>query len=127
MSSNIALISKSLFKRPNINFDIRLFSSSSRLIGVDISASSVKMVELSKLGKDVHDLRLEGYAIEPMPAEAIIDGNINNLEQVGECILRAWKRMGARQKYRLALPSASVVTKKLVSPRDCAKMILLFR
>jgi len=115
----MALTSKSLFKKPsfrklNFNFDINLFSSGSRLIGVDISASSVKMVELSKPGKNAHDLRLEGYAIEPMPAEAIIDGNINHLEQVGECILRAWKRMGARQKnIALALPSASVVTKKI--------------
>ncbi len=128
MSSNIALISKSLFKRPNINFDIRLFSSNSRLIGVDISASSVKMVELSKLGKDAHDLRLEGYAIEPMPAEAIIDGNINNLEQVGECILRAWKRMGARQKnIALALPSASVVTKKISVPTGLREDDLAFQ
>lgn len=114
MSPNIALISKSLLKRSNINFDINLFSSGPRLIGVDISASSIKMVELTKLGNDSHELRLESYAIEPMPAEAIIDGNINHLEQVGECILRAWKRMGTRQKnIALALPSASVVTKKI--------------
>lgn len=114
MRTSIATIGKSLFKRPNISFDINLFSSRSRLIGVDISASSVKMVELSRLGKDARELRLESYAIEPMPAEAIIDSNINHLEQVGECILRAWKKMGVRQKnIALALPSASVVTKKI--------------
>lgn len=114
MRTSIATIGKSLLKRPNISFDINLFSSRSRLIGVDISASSVKMVELSRLGKDARELRLESYAIEPMPAEAIIDSNINHLEQVGECILRAWKKMGVRQKnIALALPSASVVTKKI--------------
>lgn len=114
MKPDIALSSKSLLKRLNVNFDINLFSNAPRLIGVDISASSVKMVELSRLGKDEHALRLESYAVEPMPAEAIIDGNINQLEQVGESLLRAWKRLGSRQKnIALALPSASVVTKKI--------------
>ncbi|MDT8363069.1 MAG: pilus assembly protein PilM [Nitrosomonas sp.] len=114
MKPDMELISKSLLKRLNVSFDFSLLSSGSRLVGVDISASSVKMVELAKLGKDEHAFRLEGYAIEPMPAEAIIDGNINHLEQVGECILRAWRRTGTRQKnIALALPSASVVTKKI--------------
>ena len=83
------------------------------LIGVDISSSSVKMVELSSSGKGSY--RLERYTIEPLPHEAVVDGNIMNLEQVGDAVRRAWKRMGTRIKtLSMAVPSAAVITKKIV-------------
>jgi len=83
------------------------------LIGVDISSSSVKMVELGGPGKGRY--RLERYTIEPLPKDAVVDGNIMNLEQVGDAVRRGWKRMGARIKnLALALPSAAVITKKIV-------------
>jgi len=83
------------------------------LIGVDISSSSVKMVELSSAGKGRY--RLERYSVEPVPHEAVVDGNIQNLEQVGESVRRAWKRLGTRIKtLSMALPSAAVITKKII-------------
>ncbi len=83
------------------------------LIGVDISSSSVKMVELSGAGRG--RFRLERYSIEPVPHEAVVDGNIMNLEQVGDSVRRAWKRMGTRIKtLSMALPSAAVITKKII-------------
>lgn len=104
----------------NKSFDINLnfFSTKlPRLLGVDISSSSVKMIELSMVNKVDKTLCLESYAIEPMPKEAILDGNINNLEVVGASILRAWKRMGTRVKHiALALPAAAVITKKIIVP-----------
>lgn len=85
------------------------------LIGVDISSSSVKMVELSEAGKG--NFRLERYTIEPLVKDAVVDGNIMNLEQVGDAVRRGWKRMGTRIKnLALALPSAAVITKKIVVP-----------
>ncbi len=104
----------------NKSFDINLnfFSAkSSRLLGVDISSSSVKMIELSMINKAENTLRLERYVIEPMPKEAILDGNINNLKEVGDSLHRAWKRMETRVKnIVLALPSAAVITKKIIIP-----------
>jgi type IV pilus assembly protein PilM len=83
------------------------------VVGVDISSSSVKMVELSSPGKGI--LRLERYAIEPVPYDAVVDGNIMNMEQVGDSVRRAWKRLGTRIKtLSMALPSAAVITKKIV-------------
>jgi type IV pilus assembly protein PilM len=85
------------------------------LIGVDISSSSVKMVELGGTGKGRH--RLERYTIEPLPKDAVVDGNIMNLEEVGDAVRRGWKRMGTRVKnLAMALPSAAVITKKIVVP-----------
>ena len=83
------------------------------LIGVDISSSSVKLVELEAAGKGRY--RLERYIIEPLPKDAVVDGNIVNLEEVGEALKRAWKKMNTRIKnLSMALPSATVITKKIV-------------
>ena len=85
------------------------------LIGVDISSSSVKMVEIGGPGRG--NYRLERYAIEPIVKDAVVDGNIMNLEQVGDAVRRGWRRMGTRIKnVAMALPSAAVITKKIVVP-----------
>lgn len=82
------------------------------LIGVDISSSFVKMVELSSPSKDVY--KLEGYAISPIAKDAIVDGNITGLEQVSDAIKMAWKLLNTRERrVALALPSSSVITKKV--------------
>lgn len=83
------------------------------LIGVDISTSAVKMVELSSIGKNSY--RLEAYSIAAIPKDAIVDGNISELAQVSDAIKLAWKLLGSREKRAaLALPSAAVITKKVM-------------
>ena len=83
------------------------------LIGVDISTSAVKMVELSSSGKGAY--RLEGYSIAAIPKDAIVDGNVSGLEQVSDAVKLAWKLLGSREKRTaLALPSAAVITKKVL-------------
>ncbi len=101
------------------NFDIQLdFLSTSTppMIGVDISSSSVKMVELSEAPKKSGYV-VERYTIEALPQDAVTDGNINNLDAVSEALRRAWKRMGTRIKnVSLALPAAAVISKKILLP-----------
>lgn len=102
-----------------VNFDIPLDflrTATPPLIGVDISSSSVKMVELSEAPKK-NGYTIERYAIEPLPKDAITDGNINNLEAVADCVQHAWKRLGSRIKnISMALPAAAVITKKILLP-----------
>jgi len=82
------------------------------LIGVDISSTSVKMVELADDGKGTP--RLERYAITALPSGAVVDGNIASLEQTADAIRRAWKLLGTREKnIALALPAAAVISKKV--------------
>ncbi|HBF25908.1 MAG TPA: pilus assembly protein PilM [Nitrosomonas sp.] len=113
-------LSSSILKKPlDIKFDIdfSLLAGTARMLGVDISASSIKVVELSRKGRLPHSYRLERYVIEPMPVDALQDGGINQIEQVSECLRRAVKRMGARQKkIVMALPLTSVITKKINVP-----------
>jgi type IV pilus assembly protein PilM len=85
------------------------------LIGVDISSTSIKLVELSDMGKGVH--RLERYIVEALPKDVVTDGNIANLDQVTDGLKRAWKRLGTRNRnVALALPAAMVITKKIIVP-----------
>ncbi|HWT54678.1 MAG TPA: pilus assembly protein PilM [Rhodocyclaceae bacterium] len=82
---------------------------------MDISSTSVKMVELVDNGKGGY--RVERYAIESLPRDAVTDGNIVNLEGVADTVRRAWKRLGTTTRYvAMALPSAAVITKKIVLP-----------
>ncbi len=101
------------------NFDIPLDFLNTKtppLCGVDISASSVKIVELSEQA-DKKGYVLERYAIEALPKDAITDGNINNLDAVSEGVRRAWKRLGTRIKnVSIALPAAAVISKKIFLP-----------
>src|SRR5690349_4570577 len=83
------------------------------LFGLDISSSSVKMLEIVDAGKGAY--RVERYAIEPLPRDSVVDGNINNLEAVTESVKRAHSRMGTRTKHvAMAVPSGAVISKKIV-------------
>jgi len=83
------------------------------VFGLDISSSSVKMVEIVDAGRGTY--RVERYAIEPLPREAVVDGNINNLEAVAESVKRAHKRLATRTKHvAMAVPSGAVITKKII-------------
>jgi type IV pilus assembly protein PilM len=83
------------------------------LFGLDISSSSVKMLEIVDAGKGV--FRVERYAIEPLARDAVADGNVNNLEAVIDAVRRCHKRMGTRTKHvAMAVPTGAVITKKIV-------------
>ncbi len=85
------------------------------IIGLDISTTAVKLVELSDAGKGM--LRVERYVIEPLPKDAVTDGNIANLDQVAEALRNAWQTLGTRARnVALALPSSAVITKKILAP-----------
>src|SRR4029079_2656992 len=82
------------------------------LFGLDISSSSVKMLEIVESGKG---FVVERHAIEPLPKDAVVDGNINHLEAVADAVKRGHKRLGTRTKHvAMAVPSGAVITKKIV-------------
>ncbi len=103
-----------------MQIDLSIFNPSKRpLIGLDISSSSVKMLEFVPAEKGKGKFRVERYAIEPLPRDAVVDGKIVNIEGIAEAISRAWKRMGATTRYvAMALPAAAVITKKIILPAN---------
>jgi type IV pilus assembly protein PilM len=100
----------------NLNSALALFKTKApALIGVDISSTAVKLVELTQASSGAY--RLERYTIEALPKDVVVDGNIANLDQVSDGLKRAWKRLGSRNRHvALALPAAMVITKKIIVP-----------
>jgi len=83
------------------------------LFGLDISSSSAKLLEIADAGNG--NYRVERYAIEPLPRDAVVDGNINNLEAVADSVKRAHKRLATRTKHvAMAVPTGAVITKKII-------------
>jgi type IV pilus assembly protein PilM len=100
-----------------VAFDLPFSSKAPPLIGLDIGSSSVKIVELSEGGKGV--MRLERYAIEPLPRGAVVDGNVDKIDVVAEAVKRAWRRAGCRvRNVSMALPASAVITKRIALPAN---------
>ena len=84
------------------------------LIGLDISSTSVKMMELSKTGSSY---RIEGIGVEPLPANAVVEKNIAEIESVGESVKRALSKSKIKSKnVAIAVAGSSVITKKITMP-----------
>ncbi len=84
------------------------------VVGLDISSTAIKLLELGKSGDR---LRVESYAVEPLPPNSVIEKNIADVEAVGEAIKRASKRSGSRTKFAAAAVAGSaVITKTIAMP-----------
>lgn len=85
------------------------------MLGLDVSASSVKLVEL---GQDKSgNLILECCAIVPLERGWINDGNIEKFDEVADALKRLIKKSGTKTKnVAMALPPSAVITKKIVLP-----------
>ncbi len=85
------------------------------LLGLDISSSSVKLVELSR--DKAGNLVLERCAIEPLARGWITDGNVEKFDEVAEAVRRVVKKSGTKTKQvAMALPASAVITKKIILP-----------
>jgi len=92
---------------------------SNPLVGIDISATAIKLLELSKSGDRY---RVESYAVEPVPANSVVDKNITDMDAVGEAIGRAVKRSGTKLKTAAAaVAGSSVITKIITMPADLSE------
>ncbi len=85
------------------------------LIGLDISSSSVKLVEL---GRDAAgDYIVERVASEPFGKGWINEGQIEKFDEVAEAVRRVVLRSGTKtRQVAMAMPQSAVITKKIVLP-----------
>ena len=84
------------------------------VLGLDISSTAIKLLELSQSGDR---LRVESYAVEPLPANSVIEKNIADVEAVGAAIKRAVKRSASRTKLAaVAVAGSAVITKIIAMP-----------
>jgi type IV pilus assembly protein PilM len=85
--------------------------SQAPLVGVDISSTAVKLLQLSRSGERY---RVEHYAVEPLPPNAVVEKNIVAVEAVGEAIRRAMSRSGSKAKAAAAAVAGSAVITKVI-------------
>ncbi|HCJ27785.1 MAG TPA: pilus assembly protein PilM [Pseudomonas sp.] len=81
------------------------------LLGIDISSTSVKLLELSRSGSRY---RVESYAVEPLPPNAVVEKNIAELEGVGQALSRllAKAKTGVKSTA-VAVSGSAVITKSI--------------
>ena len=84
---------------------------SSTLLGVDISSTSVKILQLTPTG---NTFRLDNYVIRNLPANAVVEKNISDIDAVGEAIAAAISILKPSQKdAAVAVAGSAVITKTI--------------
>jgi type IV pilus assembly protein PilM len=96
-------------------FDGLMGGKQAALVGLDISSSSVKLVELgqSATGEYV----LERFATESFEKGWVADGQIEKFDEVADAVRRVIAKSGTRSKrVAMAMPQSAVITKKIMLP-----------
>lgn len=96
-------------------FALNLFAHRSRsLLGLDISSSAVKLLELGRHG-DAY--RVESYGADALPPGAVVEKQIADPELVGQAIGRVLKMSGTRNRdAAVAVAGSSIITKIIQMP-----------
>jgi type IV pilus assembly protein PilM len=87
---------------------------SNPILGLDISSTTVKLLELSHTGERY---RVESYAVSSLPADAVIEKNVNDVDGVANSIRNVINQ--SRTKVKLvaaAVAGSSVITKTIDMP-----------
>ena len=92
-----------------------MFRRAKAVVGLDIGSSAVKAVELKPAGKGY---RVAAFAIEPVPADAIVDGAIIDAGAVTESIRRIFSENKAFKATDVcaSLSGNAVIVKKIALP-----------
>ena len=84
------------------------------VLGLDISSTSVKLLELSRHGDSY---RVETYAVRPLPPGAVVEKNINDPEAVAEVVRAVIKQSRTKLKHAaVAVAGSAVITKMIDMP-----------
>jgi len=96
----------------------RLFGNKKQIpvLGVDISSSSVKVLELSKSGGQY---RVESYAVASLPPNSVVEKNIAEIDGVAEALRSAMVQGKSKLKQAaVAVAGSAVITKMVDMPSD---------
>jgi Tfp pilus assembly protein, ATPase PilM len=73
---------------------------SAPILGIDISETAVKLLELSQRGSNY---QVESYAVEPIAPNSVTEKTINDIDQVGETIASVVEKSGTKTKNAAVL------------------------
>lgn len=79
------------------------------MLGLDISSSTVKLLEL---GQDDNGYVVESYSVVPLPPNAVVEKNIQEVGVVGDVLQQALDKSKTKVKFAaVAVSGAAVITK----------------
>ena len=86
------------------------------MLGIDISSTSVKLIEISQQGGGY---RVENYAVRPLPPNAVVEKNISDVDVVSQTVLSVVQKSRSKIKdAAVAVAGSSVITKLIEMPAD---------
>ncbi len=86
------------------------------LVGVDIGSSAIKLVQLSRAGRDY---RLEAFGVEALPENSVSEGVIVDLEAVSSALRQGVRRFGvSARRCAMAVTGSAVITKLINLPAN---------
>ncbi|WP_049631802.1 pilus assembly protein PilM [Cellvibrio sp. pealriver] len=86
------------------------------VIGLDISSTSVKLLELNRVGDRY---RVESYTVKALPPNAVVEKNIADPVAVAEVIRSMVKQSKTKLKHAaVAVAGSAVITKMIDMPMD---------
>ena len=96
---------------------LRLYRKPNKgLIGVDISSTSVKVLELAVKNGKYH---VESYALVPLPEGSVVEKNVLNVEAVADALERAINLADPHtDQAAFAVPTSMVITKIIEMDAD---------
>ncbi len=84
------------------------------MLGLDISSTTVKMLELSRNG---NGFRVENYSVRALPANSVVEKNINDVELVAQAIKATVQASRSKVKdAAVAVPGSAVISKTIDMP-----------
>jgi type IV pilus assembly protein PilM len=96
-----------------------LDKKSKPVIGLDISSTSVKLLELIRNGDRY---RVESYSVKPLPPNAVVEKNIADPAAVAEVIRSMVKQSKTKLKHAaVAVAGSAVITKVIDMPAELSE------
>jgi type IV pilus assembly protein PilM len=86
------------------------------LLGLDISSSAVKLLEISRNGSRY---KVESYLVRPLPPNTVVEKNINDVDALSDTIRKVVSQAKAKAKdTAVAVSGSSVITKVIEMPSE---------
>lgn len=92
------------------------------VLGLDISSTSIKLLELSRQGDRY---RVESYAVKVLPPNAVVEKNINDVDAVAEALKALLQQSKSKVKEAaVAVAGSAVITKLIDMPSGLSDDVL---
>ncbi|MBV1932558.1 MAG: pilus assembly protein PilM [Porticoccaceae bacterium] len=93
--------------------------ASKSILGIDITSSTVKLLELSKSGSGY---KVESYLVKPLPPNTVVEKDIKDVEALADVMRKVVAQAKVKHKdAAVAVAGSAVITKVIEMPGDLSE------